>query len=140
MLSSRLFVVFAFLPPACSPVFVVCGRYKPTAVDRRPSFIIPHQPRLDWQMWFAALGSYHGAPWLVHLADKVLEAAPDVLSLLDTSRWPWRSTNDAPVAPKVVRARLYHYDFTRAALPWAPPNHTKWEVRNGSDGDDEGGG
>jgi hypothetical protein len=25
------------------------------AISRRPPWNIPHQPRLDWQMWFAAL-------------------------------------------------------------------------------------
>lgn len=32
----------------------------------------PHQPRLDWQMWFAALGSYQNNPWLVHLVYRLL--------------------------------------------------------------------
>jgi len=32
----------------------------------------PHQPRLDWQMWFAALGHYKNNPWLVHLVYKLL--------------------------------------------------------------------
>ena len=32
----------------------------------------PHQPRLDWQMWFAALGSYEHNPWLVHLVYRLL--------------------------------------------------------------------
>ena len=31
---------------------------KPGDLRRRPGFIAPHQPRLDWQMWFAALGDY----------------------------------------------------------------------------------
>src|SRR5258705_2867534 len=30
-------------------------RYKPGRLDRRPAFVAPHQPRLDWQLWFAAL-------------------------------------------------------------------------------------
>ena len=33
-----------------------------------PTFCLPHQPRLDWQMWFAALGSYQHNPWLLNLA------------------------------------------------------------------------
>lgn len=37
-----------------------------------PAFIAPHQPRLDWQMWFAALGSWRHNPWLLHLMLKVL--------------------------------------------------------------------
>ena len=38
------------------------------------SFLLaaPHQPRLDWQMWFAALGSYQHNPWLVHLVYRLL--------------------------------------------------------------------
>ena len=32
-----------------------------------PRFVLPHQPRLDWQMWFAALGSYNHNPWLLSL-------------------------------------------------------------------------
>lgn len=35
-------------------------------------YIAPHQPRLDWQMWFAALGSYQSNPWLVHLVYRLL--------------------------------------------------------------------
>ncbi len=31
-------------------------RWKPGDPGRRPAFVAPHQPRLDWQMWFAALG------------------------------------------------------------------------------------
>ena len=34
-------------------------RYKPGDPYRELPVIAPHQPRLDWQMWFAALGSYH---------------------------------------------------------------------------------
>ena len=37
----------------------------------------PHQPRLDWQMWFAALGSYQNNPWFVHLAYKLLLGEKD---------------------------------------------------------------
>jgi len=32
----------------------------------------PHQPRLDWQMWFAALGSYQRDPWIIHLMYRLL--------------------------------------------------------------------
>ena len=32
----------------------------------------PHQPRLDWQMWFAALSSYQHNPWLVHMVYRLL--------------------------------------------------------------------
>ena len=38
-------------------------RYKPGDVTRRPRWNIPHQPRLDWQMWFAALDEPRRLPW-----------------------------------------------------------------------------
>jgi hypothetical protein len=43
-------------------------KHKPGEIHRRPDFVAPHQPRLDWQMWFAALGDIHGNPWLVIIA------------------------------------------------------------------------
>ena len=42
-------------------------RYAPYKEHRPPRRTAPHQPRLDWQMWFAALGSYQSNPWLLHL-------------------------------------------------------------------------
>ena len=38
-------------------------RYKPGSISRRPPWNIPHQPRLDWQMWFAALSDPSDSPW-----------------------------------------------------------------------------
>lgn len=40
-------------------------RYKPTDLHNSPYQVAPHQPRLDWQMWFAALGSYQHQPWFI---------------------------------------------------------------------------
>ena len=79
-------------------------RYKPGPVSRRPSWNIPHQPRLDWQMWFAALGSIRDNPWTISLMARLLEASPPVLALLQTNPFA-----DAP--PKYVRAQLYDYRF-----------------------------
>ncbi len=80
-------------------------KYKPGKLDRRPSEVAPHQPRLDWQMWFAALGSYRDSPWIVNLAIRLMEGSPDVLKLLETNPFP-----DHP--PHYVRALLYDYRFT----------------------------
>lgn len=41
--------------------------YKPGNVSRPPPLVIPHQPRLDWQMWFAALGPHTHSPWFTSL-------------------------------------------------------------------------
>jgi hypothetical protein len=101
-------------------------RYKPTDVAQRPPWVWPHQPRLDWQMWFAALApSYAQSPFTVHLAALLADGSPAVLGLLDTREgvWPVSAADDAAaarpaarrllVAPLAVRARLYRYDFER---------------------------
>ena len=49
---------------------------------------LPHQPRLDWQMWFAALSSPGHQPWLLALVWRLLEGRTEVLSLLDPDT-PW---------------------------------------------------
>ena len=80
--------------------------YKPGDARRMPGFVAPHQPRLDWQMWFAALGDYGQNPWLVSLAERLLAGCGPVERLLDYYRYPFKR---AP--PKALRAKLYHYDF-----------------------------
>jgi predicted DCC family thiol-disulfide oxidoreductase YuxK len=79
-------------------------RYKPGPLSRPAMWNIPHQPRLDWQMWFAALGSPRENLWIVGLMRRLLEASPPVLALLDFNPF-----NDGP--PKYVRAQLYDYRF-----------------------------
>jgi hypothetical protein len=80
-------------------------RYKPGDVQRAPPWMAPHQPRLDWQMWFAALGDYNSNPWFVSFMLRLLQGSPEVLALLEANPFP-----DAP--PRYVRARLYDYHFT----------------------------
>lgn len=83
-------------------------RYKPGSdLARPPPVVAPHQPRLDWQLWFAALGTYGTSPYFVHLAAKLLVGEPDVLALLDTERLPFPPGRP----PRWVRATLYVYDF-----------------------------
>jgi predicted DCC family thiol-disulfide oxidoreductase YuxK len=83
-------------------------RWKPGDPARRPGFVAPHQPRLDWQMWFAALGNYQENPWLIRFLQKLLEGSPDVVRLLARNPFPTRP-------PRYVRAVLYDYRFTTAA-------------------------
>jgi hypothetical protein len=80
-------------------------KYKPGDVTRRPAFIEPHQPRLDWQMWFAALGSFETTPWFRNLLIRLLHGSPPVLRLFARNPFP-----DHP--PRFVRALLYDYRFT----------------------------
>ena len=79
--------------------------YKPGDLSRRPRWVEPHQPRLDWQMWFAALGSYQQNPWFVSFVEGLLQGSPDVLKLLDENPFPNKP-------PRFVRAELYEYSFT----------------------------
>ncbi len=83
-------------------------RWKPGDLRRRPLFVAPHQPRLDWQMWFAALGGYEENPWFLRFAARLLEGSPDVLRLLDEDPFGGHP-------PKYIRAQVYEYRFTDAA-------------------------
>lgn len=51
--------------------------YKPGNLSASPSLLIPHQPRLDWQMWFAALGAHTQAPWFTSLIYRLLQGKMD---------------------------------------------------------------
>ncbi|PYV43571.1 MAG: hypothetical protein DMG06_10115 [Acidobacteria bacterium] len=83
-------------------------KYKPGDPARPPSFVAPHQPRLDWQMWFAALGSYQDHPWFINFCKRLLEGSPEVLALL--AKNPFANS-----PPRYVRAVLYDYRFTDLA-------------------------
>jgi hypothetical protein len=78
-------------------------------LSRRPRFATPHMPRLDWQLWFAALYAQEGDTadnqWLAAFMQRLLENSPPVIGLLQTNPFP-----DHP--PKFVRALLYDYKFT----------------------------
>jgi predicted DCC family thiol-disulfide oxidoreductase YuxK len=83
-------------------------RYKPGDLTRAPPWNIPHQPRLDWQMWFAALDDPRGLPWFPRFLRRVLENEPSVTALLAKNPFP-----DQP--PVYVRALFYDYTFARRA-------------------------
>ncbi len=80
-------------------------KYKPEDPRQRPRWVAPHQPRLDWQMWFAALGRYDQSPWLGSFAGQLLRGSSPVLGLLAENPFP-----DKP--PRYIRADLYRYNFT----------------------------
>jgi hypothetical protein len=82
--------------------------YKAGDLHRRPPWVAPHQPRLDWQMWFAALSSYDAEPWFQRFCRRLLEGSPDVLRLLAYDPFEGR-------APRYVRATLYQYRFSDSA-------------------------
>ncbi len=83
-------------------------KYKPGDVYRRPPMIEPLQPRLDWQMWFAALGNYQENPWVLNLMVRLMQQKQPVVRLL--ARDPFPQT-----PPHFMRALLYEYRFTTLA-------------------------
>jgi hypothetical protein len=83
-------------------------KYKPTDLHDKPTWVAPHQPRLDWQMWFAALGRYDTEPWFQNFCVRLLQGSPDVLRLLRTD--PFRGR-----PPRYLRSVLYNYRFADAA-------------------------
>ncbi|MBX5484196.1 MAG: lipase maturation factor family protein [Myxococcaceae bacterium] len=85
-------------------------RWKPGDPARAPTFVAPHQPRLDWQMWFAALGGDCRAPgnrWYLAFIRRLLEADPEVLGLME--RDPFQGER-----PQRIRSTLYQYRFATA--------------------------
>ncbi len=80
-------------------------KYKPGNLKSRPAFTAPHQPRLDWQMWFAALSDYRSQQWFYNLCVRILQNKKEVLALLAKNPFP-----KGP--PKHLRALYYEYKFT----------------------------
>jgi predicted DCC family thiol-disulfide oxidoreductase YuxK len=80
-------------------------RWKPGDLSQPPHWVAPHQPRLDWQMWFAAFDPQREKRWFISLAVNLLKNNPDVTGLLARNPFP-----NAP--PRHVRATLYDYHFT----------------------------
>jgi hypothetical protein len=80
-------------------------RFKPGDPQTPPHWSAPLQPRLDWQLWFAALGNIQENPWFLSLEVALLRGNEKVLQLLGSN--PFSSH-----PPKYVRARLYEYRFS----------------------------
>ena len=79
--------------------------YKPGTLDRPLPLVVGHMPRLDWQMWFAALGDYRQNGWLMRLMTLLRDGEPAVRALFETDPF-----GDDP--PRFVRAVAYQYHFT----------------------------
>ena len=84
-------------------------KWKPGNVEKKPKFVAPHQPRLDWQMWFAALSNYERNPWLIQFMTRLLQGSPVVIALLENNPFP-----DTP--PRYLQAVIYEYQFTNSEI------------------------
>jgi lipase maturation factor 1 len=113
-------------------------KFKPQALNEAPRWVTPYQPRLDWQMWFAALTAREGAQWVDNLVYRLLSGAPDVWALLGPSPFV-----DGP--PRSIRVLRYRYQFTTAdekartgawwrrqlVGTWLPPSRLPIEIDSG---------
>ena len=81
-------------------------KYKPGDLNRRQIWVQPHQPRLDWQMWFAALGNYQDDPWILHFMGRLLSWLSGRLTASCQEPFSRRTTPLYSRAP--VRLPLHH--------------------------------
>ena len=99
---------------------------KPGNPRRRPALVAPYQPRIDWQIWFAAMSTPDQYPWTLHFVWKLLHNDAGTLSLLANNPFPGK-------APRFIRAQYYRYQFAPPGDPggswwnrtlvgdWLPP-------------------
>jgi hypothetical protein len=80
-------------------------RWKPGDLRRRPCFTGLHMPRLDWQLWFAALEDWRENTWFLRFLIRVQRGSREVLELLEHNPFPEKP-------PRHLRAVLYAYHFT----------------------------
>lgn len=83
-------------------------RYKPQAVDAAPGIYAPYQPRFDWNLWFASLGSWRQYQFVVGTEEELLEGSHEVLSLFAGNPFP-----NGP--PQEIRCVIWQYWFTTLA-------------------------
>ena len=80
-------------------------KYKPGDSNRALSWNIPHQPRMDWQFWLAALGDSGRDAWLARFMDQLARGSEPVLGLLAGNPFPHQP-------PRYLRASWYRYRFS----------------------------
>jgi len=85
-------------------------RWKPDQLHDRPRFVAPHQPRVAWQFWFAALEQRYqprgrNSRWFSNLVVGLMENDPNALSFFNGNPF-----SNSP--PTMIRAKLYRYEFT----------------------------
>ena len=88
-------------------------KFKPYRADVAPKWVWPHQPRLDWQLWFAALGPYESSVWLDNLLFRLSTQSPDVERLFQSV--PFKDSK-----PRYLRIVKRHFwlDSSGTVLHW----------------------
>lgn len=93
-------------------------RYRPDRVDEAPRFIVPHQPRVDWMMWFVPTGPLF-LDWYAAFQRRLLDNAAPVTGLLARNPFPGEP-------PRYLRSSLWRYRFT---TPQERAQSGHWWVR-----------
>jgi lipase maturation factor 1 len=88
-------------------------RYKPQNPGEAPGIYAPYQPRFEWNLWFASLGSWRENAWVVAAQARLLDNDPAVLALFRANPFPG-------TPPAQVRTVLWQYWFTS----WAERRRT----------------
>jgi len=93
-------------------------RYKPQLLNQPPGIYAPYQPRFDWNLWFASLGSWRDYPIVPSTEVRLLSNNnKDVLALFANNPF-------AREPPRRIRAVLWQYWFT--SLPEKRATGTWW--------------
>ncbi|MFP5519025.1 MAG: lipase maturation factor family protein [Bdellovibrionia bacterium] len=79
-------------------------RYKPDSLTKPLKQVAPHQPRVDWQLWFAALGHFHQNLWMQNLVVQIFWQSPEVLRIFAHNPF-------GEEAPQFLRWQKYSYSF-----------------------------
>ncbi|MCW9012182.1 MAG: lipase maturation factor family protein [Gammaproteobacteria bacterium] len=80
-------------------------KYKPAAMDEAPVFVLPHQPRLDWMIWFVPPQHWEMNVWFDRFLMRLRQGSPDVIGLLKKNPFPM-------MPPAFLRVRVFRYTFT----------------------------
>ena len=79
--------------------------HKPCDPYRSPELFVGHMPRLDWQMWFAALGEWRRTRWFPAFQRGLLRGEAPIEALLEENPFPTHP-------PRYLRARFEAWRFT----------------------------
>ncbi len=83
-------------------------RYKPGALAQAPRFNVPHQPRLDWMMWFVPPQRWEVGYWFKDFLDALQQNSPPVTALLAYNPFAGKPP------PRFLRVSAFRYRFTTA--------------------------
>jgi len=97
-------------------------RFKPQDPRTAPGIYAPYQPRFEWNLWFASLGTFRAYPWVVQTEALLLDGEPSVLRLFAFDPFHGKP-------PSRVRAVLWQYWFTTRAEKRATGRWWRRELR-----------